>query len=156
MTETQRYGDSVFVGCATCGPTIAEKDAEIERLSKDRGLWKDRASNTARDNTKLRQEIALIKPFAQKLLDDDDITAETLDYWAKEYLHAYDKLAGALEREKEIARLQAALATPEVYAGVVTEACEKHWAELIQKANAELAAERERCRRRTRSSRPAH
>lgn len=81
--------------------------------------------------TKLTFENADMSCRHPKACADTDGTCE----WCKTIIELQAAREVANERiavlEDENGKLRAVLTTPEVYVGVVTEACEKHWAELI-------------------------
>ena len=55
---------------------------------------------------KLQAENKKLKAFALKLVEDEG-ELQNLDYWAEEYLHAYEQLAGVSEIEIKREQLQA-------------------------------------------------
>jgi hypothetical protein len=71
--------------CIQCGK--ADPNTLIEGGLCNACYWMNKA-------TLHKQELL---SFAKKLLDDDEINKENLDYWADEYLHAYNALANVME-----------------------------------------------------------
>ena len=81
-------------------------EAEIKQARDVAFRWQQIAQERKERADKADVENKRLFNFAKKLCEDD---TDNLDYWAEEYLHAYNVLAGCLKMQDKIELLEAKL-----------------------------------------------
>lgn len=89
--------------CETCGGSKGKltKERTGETDSQGRALYRGKTIPCP-DCQKPEAELEKLKKFALVLVEGDEKELEHLDYWAEEYLHAYEQLTKIGEIEAEL------------------------------------------------------